>query len=44
MYYPDNRAKELHDLIENIRSKNHTTTAVGNTEEEIAIVGQVMNF
>jgi len=36
---PDERAKELHDLIEDERKKRHTTTAVGNTEEDITIIG-----
>ena len=34
-----NRAKELHDLIEDERKKRHTTTAVGNTSEDVSIVG-----
>lgn len=36
---PDERAKELHDLLEYERTKKHTTTAVGNTDEDITIVG-----
>jgi hypothetical protein len=36
---PDDRAKELHDLIEDERKKRHTTTAVGNTTAQISIVG-----
>jgi len=36
---PDKRAKELHNLLENERTKRHTTTAVGNTEQDITIVG-----
>lgn len=33
------RAEELHNLILDERKKRHTTTAVGNTLEEITIVG-----
>lgn len=33
------RAQELHDLIEDERKKRHTTTAVGNTDTDISIVG-----
>ena len=36
---PDERARELHELIEDERKKRHTTTAVGNTTEEISIIG-----
>lgn len=36
---PHDRANELHDLIADERKKRHTTTAVGNTTEEIFIVG-----
>jgi len=35
----DIRAKELHESIESERTKRHTTTAVGNTEQDITIVG-----
>ncbi len=33
------RARELHDLIEDERKRRNTTTAVGNTAEQISIVG-----
>lgn len=36
---PTERAEALHDLIEDERKKRHTTTAVGDTKEEISIVG-----
>lgn len=36
---PTERAEELHNLIEDERKRRHTTTAVGNTEGEITIVG-----
>ena len=36
---PHDRARELHDLITDERKKRHTTTAVGNTMEDIFIVG-----
>jgi hypothetical protein len=36
---PDDRAKALHNLILDERKRKHTTTAVGNTSEEISIVG-----
>ena len=36
---PHDRAKELHDLISDERKKRHTTTAVGNTIDDITIVG-----
>ena len=39
MKNPDLRAKELQNLHENERRKRHTTTAVGNTENETSIVG-----
>ena len=35
----DERAKELQNLIESERTKRHTTTAVGNTKQDITIVG-----
>ena len=36
---PDKRAKELHEKIKDARKKRSTTTAVGNTETDISIVG-----
>ncbi len=36
---PDDRAKELHNMISDERKRKHTTTAVGNTTEQISIVG-----
>lgn len=36
---PTERARELHELIEDERRKRHTTTAVGNTETEVSIIG-----
>lgn len=36
---PTKRANELHDLIEDDRKKRHTTTAVGDTDTDISIVG-----
>lgn len=36
---PDQRAKELHNMISDERKQKHTTTAVGNTLEEVSIVG-----
>lgn len=36
---PHERANELHNLIADERKRRHTTTAVGNTAEEISIVG-----
>lgn len=36
---PDERAKELHDMVSDERKRKHTTTAVGNTLENVSIVG-----
>ena len=36
---PTKRAQELHELIEDDRKKRHTTTAVGDTDTDISIVG-----
>jgi hypothetical protein len=36
---PTSRAEELHSLIEDERKRRHTTTAVGDTNSEISIVG-----
>ncbi len=36
---PDERAKELHNMLSDERKRKHTTTAVGNTTEDISIVG-----
>jgi hypothetical protein len=36
---PHDRANELHELITDARKQRNTTTAVGNTAEEVAIVG-----
>lgn len=36
---PDRRAKELHNMISDERKRKHTTTAVGNTMEEVSIIG-----
>lgn len=36
---PTQRAHELHELIEDERRKRNTTTAVGNTDTEVSIVG-----
>ena len=35
----DQRAKELHDKIKDARNKRQNTTAVGNTEQEVTLVG-----
>jgi hypothetical protein len=42
--YTDKRAKELHDLIENERTKRQTTIVVGNTEEVITIIGTTEEY
>jgi len=39
MKNPDKRAKELHNKIRDEFKKRKITIAVGNTEEELAIVG-----
>ena len=39
MKNPDKRAKELHHKIRDEFKKRKITIAVGNTEEELAIVG-----
>lgn len=36
---PTKRAQELHELMEDERRKRHTTTAVGDTDTDISIVG-----
>lgn len=36
---PDERTKELHELLKNERTKRHTTIAVGNTNENTSVVG-----
>ncbi len=39
MKNPDLRAKELHEKIKDKRKKDQITTAVGNTSQNIAIIG-----
>ena len=39
MKNPNERANELQNLINSERTKRHTTTAVGNTEQNLVIVG-----
>lgn len=36
---PTKRAQELHELMEDERRRRHTTTAVGDTDTDISIVG-----
>lgn len=36
---PTERAEELHELIEDERKKRNTTTAVGDTNSDISIIG-----
>lgn len=36
---PTERAQELHELIEDERKKRNTTTAVGDTDTDISIIG-----